>query len=238
MNLPHLTSIHPLVLYILLVTVGALPFHQFMQWVVANRKGASFDSKMAAKMDVEGAEYILLPNLMLSGTLCSFDMIMTEFHPHSVDDEPPPDEKAFIASIEWIVHHAENCKVHFVVGGDETYAFTNTPISTCVIPHNVYASTFSNDILTNYSQYYITALESYGILSHLSYCKNITFPAYAIPTKAQLISVKMVDLFQNGWTQLTEKIQSFGQSTSHTVQYSPSQNYPIFHDISCITRSC
>ena len=188
-----------------------------MQWVVANCKGASLDSRMAAKMDVEGAEYILLPNLMLTGMLCFFDIFMAEFHPYSVDNEPPPDEKSFVASIEWILRHSENCKVHFLVGGDETYAFTNIPVSTCVIPHNVYASEFSDDILSNYTQYYIAALNSYGILSHLTYGYNITFPAYAIPNKAQLRSVKMVDIYQNGLTHLNDKILALGQSLSYNA---------------------
>ena len=206
-----------------LVTVGALPFHQFIQWVIANRKGASFDSRMAAKMDIEGAEYILLPNLMLTGVLCLFDIFMAEFHPHSVDSEVPPDEHSFVASIEWILKHTVNCKVYFVVGGDETYAFSTVPVSTCIIPHNVYASTFTDDILTNFSQYYLATVRTLGVSTHLTYVNNITFPAYALPTKAQLLSVKMVDIFQFGLTQLNDRIQTLGQSPSITL-LSPSYN--------------
>ena len=33
------------------------------------------------KMDIEGSEYVVLPDLILNGALCSIDFVFGEFHP-------------------------------------------------------------------------------------------------------------------------------------------------------------
>lgn len=62
--------------------VFTLDISKFISIEIALRKGQLSNSKIVAKMDIEGAEYSVLPNMLAHGSLCSISYIGIEWHPN------------------------------------------------------------------------------------------------------------------------------------------------------------
>lgn len=61
-------------------TVAAIDFERFLRERVTSEL-------VVFKLDVEGAEYLLLPRLLLGGSLCRVDYLLIEWHLSSVPDD-------------------------------------------------------------------------------------------------------------------------------------------------------
>jgi len=57
-------------------------------------------SKLYVKMDVEGSEFDVVPDMLLHGSLCLVDAMMTEWHPHNFPNQNP-DMKKLWEKIFW-----------------------------------------------------------------------------------------------------------------------------------------
>jgi hypothetical protein len=83
------------------------------------------------KMDVEGSEYVLLPDLILSGAICGIDLIFGEFHPHFAPLDSPGQHvpletaakaKDFGDALAKVISSSTNCKTVFQGLDSEQYA--------------------------------------------------------------------------------------------------------------------
>lgn len=68
-------------------SVGTLDLAMFINSAVSRRRGRSVDSKVMAKLDVEGYEFKLLPQLLTSGALCKLNYMYVEFHDRIIDKQ-------------------------------------------------------------------------------------------------------------------------------------------------------
>lgn len=82
---------------------------------------------IVAKMDIEGAEYIVLPHLLAHGTLCYIDVIMAEFHAWGMPAEQIPGKAAEKDIIKWIIKQSRGCSFTLSELDDESYF--NDPIA-------------------------------------------------------------------------------------------------------------
>jgi hypothetical protein len=76
----------------------------------------SIKGPVVMKMDVEGAEYTIMPNLIVSGAVCGLDTVALEWH-----QEPRGDE--FQALLK-----SGGCPVELVHLDDESYYDTSFPL--------------------------------------------------------------------------------------------------------------
>jgi hypothetical protein len=78
------------------------------------------NSIVIAKMDVEGAEYVVLPHMLSHGSLCHIDFIMIEWHLAFYKDAV-----AFDKDMEKLLHYftgrSQFCKFHVINLDDESY---------------------------------------------------------------------------------------------------------------------
>jgi FkbM family methyltransferase len=86
--------------------------------------------KVLMKMDIEGMEYAVIPDLVASGALCeTVDCITYEFHHsksefrHSISETAMKDVKSMIQSVEM----NPNCITRFMLLDDESYLFDGEP---------------------------------------------------------------------------------------------------------------
>jgi hypothetical protein len=91
-----------------------------------------FASTIVMKLDVEGAEYELLPRLLATGALCAMDLVFLEEHPSS----RAPAQKALFehAKALLLVHdHAQTgCRVRLSLLDDESYLHdADATLNTC-----------------------------------------------------------------------------------------------------------
>lgn len=90
--------------------------------------------KVVMKMDIEGSEYIVLPDLVLSGALCGIDLVFGEFHGHNDADYIPLNftghrisidttDQAEVARmiLKGVIPMSRNCKTRLVELDDESY---------------------------------------------------------------------------------------------------------------------
>jgi hypothetical protein len=79
----------------------------------------------------------MLPDLILSGSLCSLDMIFGEFHPafaplnfpgHRVPLQSTKQAKNFEDALLTAISASRNCKTRFIVGDDEAYLHDGMPL--------------------------------------------------------------------------------------------------------------
>ena len=71
------------------------------------------------KMDVEGMEFTLLPELLVKEAICELDMIMVEFHENL--GKGVKDLKIFIKDFNFILHQVAGCKGRIETIDDGTY---------------------------------------------------------------------------------------------------------------------
>ena len=84
------------------------------------------DSKVLAKMDIEGYEYLVLPNIINHGALCLFDLMFIEWHDHMLkmpqfDQLPFPNSKNMTAMMNYMVSNTPRCPFQISELDDETY---------------------------------------------------------------------------------------------------------------------
>jgi hypothetical protein len=89
------------------------------------------------KMDIEGSEYIVLPDLMLSGALCGIDFIFGEFHPEFAPLDFPGSRLPLknYQEVETVtklllgaIPSSRNCKTAIMNLDSEQYIFDGMPL--------------------------------------------------------------------------------------------------------------
>jgi len=98
---------------------------------------------LAMKMDIEGFEYIVLPDLIHSNTLCHFDFAFGEFHskffpieqfntdssnPHRVSLRTKQEILNFDHALVKVMHSSRNCGVKWSTIDDESYLHDGMPL--------------------------------------------------------------------------------------------------------------
>jgi hypothetical protein len=112
------------------VVVGSIHLSHFIRYAATRRAGRTEGSQVVAKMDVEGAEYTLVPHLLATGTLCLINQIFVEFHTFStVGGLPPTSREAFVADVQYLLRNSGVCN-GTVMGrmDDESYGNTWMPL--------------------------------------------------------------------------------------------------------------
>ena len=111
------------------VTAISLHMNTFINALIQDwRKSPAYskDSKVVAKMDIEGAEFDVLPDMLHGQSLCAFDMMFVEFH-HWFAPLAPKDFND--KSLNFLLSKMENCKASLSVLDDESYVDDNgTPL--------------------------------------------------------------------------------------------------------------
>jgi hypothetical protein len=83
------------------------------------------------KIDVEGAEWALLPNLFVSGLVCIADKYFVEFHWMTVTGKHPHDAAIFENDINFLIENSGEpaCNgTEISTLDDETYSNSNMPL--------------------------------------------------------------------------------------------------------------
>jgi hypothetical protein len=93
--------------------------HRIMdEWRKSNYKEGT--SRMIAKMDIEGSEYLVLPHMAKHGSLCYFDVIMLEWHP-MMQPKGATSREEVLDSVEEAVKANVGCKMQISREDDESY---------------------------------------------------------------------------------------------------------------------
>lgn len=95
--------------------------------------------KVVMKMDVEGTEFVLLPDLIFSGKICSVDFVFGEFHEGAAPLEFPGQDFSLgdveqttqlRTSLLDVIRSPRNCRTVFSLGDDESYLHDGIPLPT------------------------------------------------------------------------------------------------------------
>lgn len=90
--------------------------------IIANRNsGDRFNGtsgNIVAKLDIEGGEYLVLPHLLLTGTLCSIRYIGVEFHPGGT----------MLRELVQSKLAQQACRTEVSIDDDKLYAFSSFPL--------------------------------------------------------------------------------------------------------------
>jgi len=80
-----------------------------------------YASTIVGKMDIEGQEVKILPDLLASGAMCHIDLIFIELHDRMISDSNTLENiKLFMNSLEYTLKNS-NCKTKISYLDDETY---------------------------------------------------------------------------------------------------------------------
>jgi len=80
-----------------------------------------YASTIVVKMDIEGQEVKILPDLLASGAMCHIDLIFIELHDRMISDSDTlKDFHLFMNSLEYTLKNS-NCKTKISYVDDETY---------------------------------------------------------------------------------------------------------------------
>jgi hypothetical protein len=77
-------------------------------------------------MDIEGAEYDVVPHLLAHGAMCKLDEAMVEWHQRKV----PGVSSEFPGYVADFLARAKRCPCSFGAFDDETYALDRRPLPT------------------------------------------------------------------------------------------------------------
>ena len=89
------------------------------------------------KMDIEGSEYVVLPDLIFSGALCTIDFLFGEFHPwfapmnfsgQKIELETRRDAANLGQLLIKIIGTSRKCKTRFKYLDDESYLHDGIPL--------------------------------------------------------------------------------------------------------------
>ena len=98
---------------------------------------SSIGPKVVMKMDIEGSEYVVLPDLLVRGAVCGIDHIFGEFHPHFTPlnftgmNDPlrkQTDASRLIDAMELALSSSRQCETGFQNLDDEAYLIDATPL--------------------------------------------------------------------------------------------------------------
>jgi hypothetical protein len=102
--------------------VLTLDISKFLGIEIANRKGQTSDSRIVAKMDIEGGEYTVLPTMLTqSDSLCSISYIGIEWHRNMDVKSQPPETKTIMPILQFITKQAKGCRTGIHKTDDESY---------------------------------------------------------------------------------------------------------------------
>jgi hypothetical protein len=93
---------------------------------------------LGMKIDIEGSEYIVLPDLIHSNIICSFNFVFGEYHSWFAPIEKSHGHRVSLKSVkeileyEWaitkIIESSRNCLVRWLKSDDETYLHDGIPL--------------------------------------------------------------------------------------------------------------
>mmetsp|Transcript_45686 Transcript_45686/g.110695 ORF Transcript_45686/g.110695 Transcript_45686/m.110695 type:complete len:312 (-) Transcript_45686:81-1016(-) len=128
-------------------TVGteSVPLIRFSKWlqheIFERTIPSQFHSRrkpvVGMKMDIEGSEFIVLPDLLASGALCKIDFLFGELHPwlaplnfsdQSVSLENESDASRFFEAFELVLRSSRKCRTEFIPRDDEKYLHDTVPL--------------------------------------------------------------------------------------------------------------
>jgi hypothetical protein len=96
-----------------------------MKNIVSAWASKTDSSKILAKMDIEGAEFHVVPHMLAKGSLCLIDKMMIEWHFRFIDASKVhpmlKSQEAFESNILFYTKNAAGCKFNLVEIDDETY---------------------------------------------------------------------------------------------------------------------
>lgn len=83
-------------------------------------------AKVVAKLDIEGAEYVVMPSIMGHGALCFFDLLFIEYHPHyMVNTKELTFRREMIdmlpKMLNYVKVHTSSCNTEFTDLDDESF---------------------------------------------------------------------------------------------------------------------
>jgi len=95
-------------------------FHQTISHL---KKSSSYtnNTKVIAKMDIEGGEFEVIPTMLAHGSLCLIDFMMLEWHHRFIPNAEEEIEKMLV----YMTTHSKHCKFKIIDLDDESYAFDN-----------------------------------------------------------------------------------------------------------------
>ena len=104
-------------------TVGLLRLADFLQLYIYKRNGADQHSKIIAKIDIEGAEYEVIPDVIKQKALCGIDRIIAEIHPFLLSRKSPQwmSRNSFLRFMNTTIEHTPGCKTVIIDFDDESY---------------------------------------------------------------------------------------------------------------------
>ena len=127
-------------------TKVSVPVIRFSTWVEreVNRRlipsspfATYIGPKVVMKMDIEGSEYVVLPDLLVSGAICGIDHIFGEFHPHftplnftgmNVPLRNRTDASRLTDALRLALSSSRQCETVFQYLDDEAYLIDATPL--------------------------------------------------------------------------------------------------------------
>jgi hypothetical protein len=93
---------------------------------------------LGMKMDIEGSEYVVLPDLIHSNTICNFDFIFGEYHTRFAPIDPSVGHRVSLTtrkelemyerSITQVIESSRNCNVRWISSDDESYLRDGIPL--------------------------------------------------------------------------------------------------------------
>jgi len=93
---------------------------------------------LGMKMDIEGSEYSVLPDLIHTGVFCKFDFVFGEFHSryapitplegHRISLETVAELDYYAGALMKVMRASRNCKARFFQSDDETYLHDGQPL--------------------------------------------------------------------------------------------------------------
>lgn len=98
---------------------GLVDIVTFIQREVLQRAGQTPSSKIFVKLDVEGAEYEIIPAMLKLGVFCELDAIVAEFHPYFVKGAML--KKHYLAYLDKEIASRPGCKIKVLSVDDESY---------------------------------------------------------------------------------------------------------------------
>jgi hypothetical protein len=89
------------------VNVGAIELAHFLN-MVRFRRGQTARSKVVMKLDIEGAEFQVIPELVVQGSFCAVDYAICEFHHRFF--EKMPHIPTMLRNLNWIYAHTNGTR--------------------------------------------------------------------------------------------------------------------------------
>jgi hypothetical protein len=106
-------------------TSGSISLSTLIQ-LIQYRKGKTSNSTVFMKLDVEGAEFEILSDLIFTGSICHVNQIAIEWHQYFRRDIKPPRPRDIMSTVNWLMQRKKNCPSQLIQMDDESYAQEGT----------------------------------------------------------------------------------------------------------------